>query len=125
MILQVRDPYWIHAYWELREATLAQGRKKLAAEGPQARLTLRVYRVKPPRSFDILLTGGASDWAVQVEPAGSTWWVEVGLKSPSGRFELLIRSKRVTTPPDRPSEEIDQAWGFLEGTFPSGRGSSS
>lgn len=113
IVLQPRDPRWLHAYWELTPAHVAQGRAKLGAEEGAAVWILRVYEEESPRWFDVDLSPGASDWTLQVE-SDRTWLVEIGLRALSGRFVPLARSNRVRTPPDRPSERIDPEWGPID-----------
>ncbi len=134
ILLQPRDPHWLHAYWELRPETLAQGRARLGQEAQGAELILRVYEVegtdsssaKILRWFDLRLTPFASDWYIEISPPDRAWMVEIGFKGPQGTFIPLARSNTVRTPPDQPSDLIDEEWGYLEG-LPQGRwpGSSS
>jgi len=110
VVLQPRDPHWLHAYWELQPSTLARERT--------AQLVLRVCEVEGPelgisRSFDIGLPAGLSAWTFQVDPSGRSWLVQVGLKTPDGKFHRLVQSNVVRTPPDSPSEQIDEQWGWL------------
>ena len=107
IIIQLRDPWWIHAYWELLPATVARGRKSLGEEGESADLTLRIYEEGTSRFFDLLLNPEAKERPLQVEP-GRGWVVEIGLKSGSGRFIPLARSNSVRTPPDRSSGGIGE-----------------
>lgn len=118
VVLQTRDPRWIHAYWELAPSTVAQGREKLGAdEGASAELVLRLHPEETSRWSDVRLTPGSQDWYLEVEPDGA-WFVEIGLKGSRGTFLPLIRSNSVRTPPDRPSDRIDEEWGVLRGIDP-------
>lgn len=113
LVLQVRDPYWIHAYWEITPETEAKARRELGGEGLSAEKILRVYDEDSPRFFDIPVSPVANDWYLEVSPSDRAWTVELGLKSRSGGFVKLLRSNTVRTPPDRPSERIDERWGWL------------
>lgn len=129
ILLQPRDPRWLHAYWELAAGTVAKGRARLGAEGSAAELILRVHEegssrsfdlrglTAQDRSFDVRLVPGSQDWYLEVEPDRG-WFVEIGLKSSQGSFLPLARSNVVRTPPDRPSDRIDETWGVLEGVEP-------
>jgi len=97
-----------------------------------------VYELSGPRftgrairgSFDISLTPEARDWYVEVGRAAAWWCLALGRLGPDGRFETIVRSNTVETPADRPSDEIDGAWGLLGEAFAahyqpsSGEGSS-
>ncbi len=105
VILQVRDPKSLYAYWELGSLLLARGRARLR-DGRSARLVLRVYRLEEAnRVFehwaDIDLVGGSSDWYLSVDPAGRMWVVEIGWLSADGEFVPLVRSNAVRTPPEK------------------------
>ena len=105
IVLQPRDPWWIHAYWELTPDAGAQR-------------ILRIYEEETSRSFDIPLIPGANDWAIQVRP-DQAWVVEIGSRGTHGRFTALARSNSVRTPPDRPSDRIDEDWRVIE-SMPAG-----
>ncbi len=97
---------------------LNRGRAALGSEGSQAQLTLRVCEVEGPEFscgpfFDIGLPDGASAWTFEVGLSDRSWLVQIGLKTPSGKFHLLIQSNIVRTPPDHASAQIDEQWGWL------------
>ncbi len=121
IVLQPRDPKWLHAYWEVTEPTLASGRQRLEREGSCVALTLRVCELENPegrdpvRWFDIALTEGSADRQIEVTPPDRSWRVEIGLKSIQGTFLALAKSNIARTPPDRPSDQVDEHWGLIEG----------
>jgi len=115
----------LHAYWEFRADTLHRGRERLGAQGARAEWILRVYEEESSRWFDIHLTPQANDWYIEVNPPGRAWTVEIGFKAPSGAFVALARSNTVSTPPDRPSDLIDEKWGVLREIAPTHWGGSS
>jgi hypothetical protein len=116
VVALVRDPYWIHAYWELTEDTLSSALRRLGAAAKGARVVLRVFYSRgeggEPESvlFDIALTLDARSWYVNVAAPGRTYRVEVGILTLDGRFLRLMRSNCVTTPRDRMSDVLDEQW---------------
>ncbi len=122
IVLQTRDPWWLHTYWELKSATVSRGRAQLGAEAEAAFFALRVYQ-EGASWFDIPVHSEVGDWYIEVKP-DAAWTVEIGLKTPGGRFLALARSNTVRTPPDRPSDRIDEKWGVLKG-LPTDRFESS
>ena len=119
ILLMVKDPWWLFAYWEIRPETERAARSQLLPQevaGLQS--VLRVYDVtgvefpsQPAnRSFDISLSGLAMNWYIQTNAPNSSFIVDIGLLTQRGRFLLLARSNRVTTPRFGPSEIIDEAW---------------
>ena len=114
IVLQIRDPWWLHSYWELLPGTIARGREKLGKEGSAAELALRVYEEGTLRWFDVRLSDGTTDWFIEVDPPDRSWTVEIGLKTRSGRFLALARSNTVRTPPAGSVEGGDGRWGYVK-----------
>jgi len=115
IVLMVRDPYWVHAYWEITPARIQQAKEELGDEWPRVRWLLRVYDVSeegvPGQGyFDVELSGGATNWYINVGQPGRRYCVDIGVLTPGGRFYALARSNQVTTPPDRMSSKLDERW---------------
>ena len=117
--LMVKDPWWLFAYWEIQPQTERAARSQLLPqEVAGLESVLRVYDVtgvdfpaQPAnRSFDISLSGLATNWYIQTNTPNSSFIVDIGLLTQSGRFLLLARSNRVTTHRFGPSDIIDEAW---------------
>lgn len=118
-MLLVKDPWWLFAYWEIQPETERAARSQLMPqEVAELQSILRVYDVtdvefpsQPAnRSFDISLSGLATNWYIQTNAPNSAFIVDIGLLTQGGRFLLLARSNRVTTPRFGPSDIIDEAW---------------
>lgn len=109
MVAMARDPYWLHAYWEL-----AGDEQRHAGDRPRI---IRVYQLSGPefspgavlRSFDLEPSWTAQRWFIEVGQASSWWCLELGVFGDRG-FLSLVRSNVVQTPADAPSDEIDPAW---------------
>ena len=111
IILLVRDPYWIYAYWEISEKRIEEIRKEIGGETFEKSFAcLRVYNVDNWNSFDIENLGGASNWYINVPACNVSYCVDIGFKTPDGRFIAAARSNVVTTPLDRMSDVIDEKW---------------
>jgi len=118
IILQVRDPRWLHAYWELREQTIQGLRNKLGDDFHRAKKVLRVYDVtnvmfngsNANRFFDIQINDYANSWYVDTAGPGRAWCVDLGLMLADGRFITILRSNVVQTPLDGPSWITDEEW---------------
>ncbi|MCM8795668.1 MAG: DUF4912 domain-containing protein [Candidatus Omnitrophica bacterium] len=125
IVLQVRDPWWIHAYWELKESTLERLRNELKDEFYQARRVLRIYDVSfinfdgknAHRFFDVEINTYANNWYIDTASPGRSWCVDLGLRLPDGRFVTVIRSNVVTTPIEGPSSITDEEWMIPEDMF--------
>ncbi len=144
IVLLVRDPYWIHVYWDISKQSLREAKVAFGDEWDGVRTVLRVYDVtgldfdggNAYSHFDIEVGGGASNWYINVPAPARTYCVDVGLLSPSGRFVVLARSNKATTPRDLPSDSTEDEeymvpdWEFdkiyaLSGGFTFDSGASS
>jgi hypothetical protein len=118
IVLLVRDPYWVHVYWDITRETLARAQDALGESWPEARSILRVYDVtgvefdgtNANSYFDVEITGGASNWYVNVHVPNRAYCAEIGLLSATGEFVVLARSNVATTPRDVPSDVTDEEW---------------
>ena len=126
IILMVKDPWWLYAYWEIQPSTERAARSQLLPQEVAGLSSiLRVHDVtdvdfpaQPAhRSFDIGLSGLATNWYVNTDAPNHSFIVEIGLLTASGRFLLLARSNRVTTPRFGPSEVIDELWVTSDAAF--------
>jgi hypothetical protein len=125
IVLQVRDPRWIHAYWEVRSSTLERLRNEFKDEFFRAKRILRVYDVShiifdgnnAHRFFDIQLNEFANNWYIDTAGPGRSWCVDLGLLLPSGAFITIMRSNTVETPLEGPSWITDEEWMIPEDMF--------
>jgi hypothetical protein len=119
LVVLVRDPWWIYAWWELNEGTLGAARAALAAD---ATLVLRVYDVSAilwdgtnhHSFFDIEIHDLAGGWYVELGKPGASFVAEVGLRGADGRFLAILRSNFVTLPRDGMSDVVDEEWMVVE-----------
>lgn len=125
MVLQVRDPWWIHAYWELTHQTLERFKNELKDEFYKAKRVLRVYDVsqinfngKNAHSFfDIYIDDHATSWYIDTKGPGRSWCVDLGLILSDGSFITILRSNVVSTPLEGPSWITDEEWMIPEEMF--------
>jgi hypothetical protein len=125
IILQVRDPWWIHAYWEIQDSTLERLRNELQDEFYKTKRTLRIYDVSniifdgtnAHRFFDIHINEYTNNWYIDTGGPGRSWCVDLGLLLPDGRFITIVRSNTVFTPIEGPSWITDEEWMIPEDMF--------
>ena len=119
IVLMVRDPYWIHAYWEIAEDISPIIDKEFRSKGLiPTKKALRVHDVtdidfngdNSHRSVDIDIGEQAINWYINVDRANRSYCVELGFLKDDGRFICLSRSNIVKTPRDGISEVIDEKW---------------
>lgn len=119
IVLMVKDPWWLYAYWEIQPGTERAARSQLLPnEVPGLQSILRVHDVtgvdfpaQPAnRSFDVSLSGLATNWYIHTNSPDREFIVDIGILARTGRFLLLARSNRVAAPRAGPSQLIDEAW---------------
>lgn len=125
VILQVRDPWWLHTYWELTADTRNRLIQELGEMFFRAQPSLRIYDVSniifdgknAHGYFDIDIKFEAANWYIDVGGPGRSWCVDLGLRLSDGRFIIIARSNVVSTPLDGPSWITDEEWMIPEEIF--------
>jgi hypothetical protein len=118
IVLMVRDPYWLHCYWELTHRAIEQAAAALDREWHSAKPILRLMDVSghgvggltESVVRDIHIHGGCSNWYIDVSNPPSSYRVDIGYLASTGKFYALIRSNVVTTPRAGVSDVIDENW---------------
>ena len=115
LVLLVRDPWWLYAYWEIRGEHSDDIRRQIPdRERSMARSVLRLYEVAEDEVWhpcgDIQLKELANNWYIHVGEPNHSWMAELGWLTASGKFYPLVRSNLVRTPRYGPSEVIDEEW---------------
>ena len=125
IVLQVRDPWWIHAYWEVRGQTLDGLKTSLGDEFYRAKRALRVYDVShiifdgknAHHFFDIQVNEYSNNWYIDTGGPGRSWCVDLGLILADGKFVTIVRSNTVYTPIAGPSWITDEEWMIPDDMF--------
>ena len=118
IVVMVRDPYWLHAYWEIKRQSVERVQAAMSQDWHTARPYLRLLEVSDGSSTsaservvrDIEVHGGVSNWYVHVDNSPASYRLELGYMGSSGRFYALVRSNIVTTPEPGSSDAIDENW---------------
>ena len=118
IVVMVRDPFWLHAYWEIKRHSVERVQAAMAAEWHTAKPFLRLLEIHDGGTTsaservvrDIEVHGGVSNWYVHVDNSPASYRLELGYIGTSGRFFPLVRSNVVTTPEPGSSDAIDENW---------------
>ena len=116
IVLQVRDPFWMHAYWEISQETALDLACELGERLTSSRLTLRVNDTTMCDGADfakrvaIDVHPFANNWYINVCEPDRSYCVDLGLTSGADQFRLIARSNVVHTPRVGPSEVRDEEW---------------
>ncbi len=125
VVVMVRDPFWLHAHWELSRATLARAQAALGQEWHAARPILRLMDVTSEDTTsvserhvrDIDIHGGVNNWYIDVVNPPRSYRVDLGYLGRRGKFFVLARSNVVATPKAGVSDVMDENWSNMEHSF--------
>ena len=125
LVVMVRDPFWLHAYWELTRHGVERAQAALGREWHSARPVLRLLEVSNSGTTNttemvlknIEIHGGVNNWYVDVSDPPKSYRLDIGYLAPSGKFFLLARSNSVTTPKAGASDTIDENWSHVAENF--------
>jgi hypothetical protein len=114
LVVMVRDPYWLHAYWELAPRSIDRAQAAMGQRWHGAQPVLRVLRMQPDSAAlherDIPVHGGVRNWYVDVQNPPADYRLEIGYLAEDGSFYCLARSNEVSTPPAGTSDAVDENW---------------
>jgi uncharacterized protein len=118
MVVMVRDPYWLHAYWELTHQSVQRAEAALGQDWYGAKPILRLSDVTAQDTTstaestvrDIEIHGGSNNWYIEVPQPPKSYRVDVGYLARRGNFYVIARSNVVTTPKAGSSDTIDENW---------------
>ncbi|MFZ5646730.1 MAG: DUF4912 domain-containing protein [Bacillota bacterium] len=126
LVLMVRDPYWLYAYWEITATRMEEISAKYGSQAwENSRPVLRVYDVtgvdftgnNANRYFDCSLSDYTENWYINVAESNRSYCVDLGRIFPDGSFITILRSNIVTTPRDALSDRLDEEWMWIEGLY--------
>lgn len=118
VVLMVKDPNWLHAYWEITGEAWAQAQKVMREVWDRTVRVLRLFEGNDSTGYrDIELTDQSESWYFQVDRTGATYQVALGLRGPKGMFYEFARSNTVTTPTGRVSDVVEERWARADAEF--------
>jgi hypothetical protein len=120
--LMVRDPYWLHCYWEVTHQAVGRAEAALGQEWHTAKPILRLLDVSSRDTTstseaivrDIDIHGGCNNWYIDVANPPRSYRVDIGYLAKDGKFYALARSNVVTTPRAGISDVIDENWADID-----------
>ena len=120
--LMVRDPYLVHAYWEVTPARIE---REKAWFGWNSKLAVRIYDVTGIQFdgrnalgyFDQEVSERLGSWYFDVGRPSHSFLADVGLLSPEGKFLTVARSNYISMPRDGVSGVLDEEWMLADEEF--------
>ena len=125
LVVMVRDPYWLHAYWELTHKSIKRVQVALGHYWHGARPILRMYEVLREGTTtatrrllrDVEIHGGVNNWYLDVRSPPKTYQLDIGYLVSGGRFFCMARSNVVSTPPTAVADTFDKNWADVAKQF--------
>lgn len=122
IVAMVRDPYWLHVYWELTTQAQQRAEAALGQDWYGVKPILRLLEVTSNDTSlpservlrDIEIHGGCNNWYIDVTNPPRSYRIDIGYLTRGGRFYVMARSNVVTTPRAGISEVIDENWTDLD-----------
>ena len=123
LALMVRDPYWLHAFWEIGAKTIERAKVAMGHLWHSAVPLLRLFKVEsdgtthPKKRLirDIVVHGGVNHWYLDVIDPPSVFQAQIGYMTHDRKFLPLVSSNSVETPQNRVLDELEQLDGNWKG----------
>ena len=118
IVVVVRDPFWLHAFWELTQQSVQRAEAALGQDWHGAKPILRVCDVSAQDTTstaerivrDVDIHGGCNNWYIEADQPPRSYRVDIGYVSKRGQFYALARSNVVTPPKAGVSDAVDENW---------------
>jgi hypothetical protein len=118
LVVMVRDPFWLHAYWELTRRSVERARIAMGPRWHAAKPVLRLLEVTRDGTTntvrnvvrDIEIHGGVNNWYIDVHDPPKSFQLDIGYLAPDGSFLCLCRSNVITTPQVGAVDAVDGNW---------------
>jgi hypothetical protein len=122
IVCMVRDPYWLHTYWELTRQAVGRAEAALGQDWHGAKPILRLLDVSSHDTTstaesilrDVEIHGGVNNWYLEVQNPPRSYRIDIGYLSRNGQFYVLARSNVVCTPRAGVSDIIDENWADID-----------
>jgi hypothetical protein len=123
LVLMVRDPFWLHAFWEVSARTMERAKVALGHLWYSSIPVLRLFCLSsdgtgaPKRQLvrDVPVHGGVNNWYLDVMNPPSTFIVELGYLTREKKFHPTLSSNIVETPQQQVIDELDKLDGNWKG----------
>ncbi len=125
LVLMVRDPYWLHAYWELSRASVDRAQAALGQHWHGSRPVLRLSEVARDGTTtasrrivrDVQIHGGVNNWYLDVQDPPKSYQVDLGYLASNDKFFSVVRSNVVSTPLVGSGNAFDANWAEVAKDF--------
>jgi len=118
LTLLARDPYYVHACWELSQQSVAEMRQRIGAAFDAAKYVLRMHDItkvdfngqNANSSFDVHINPQNQNWYINLWRDNVAYCGELGVQTPDGQFHPFTQSNVISTPRASYSNRSDLVW---------------
>lgn len=119
--LFVRDPYWLHAVWDITRNAVERAQSALAEQWHGAKPILRLFRLDENGTStaaeaiqsEVEIRGGLRNWYLPWTGEPATFRISIGYLGAHGRFHAIASSNIVKTPSAASPEASEDHWSHL------------
>ena len=123
LVLMVRDPFWLHVFWEVSAKTTERAKVALGHQWYGSFPALRLFQLlsdgtgAPKRQLvrNVPVHGGVNNWYLDVTNPPATFIVELGYMTKEKKFHSTLSSNIVETPQQQVIDELDKLDGNWKG----------
>lgn len=116
--LFVRDPYWLHASWDITRNAVERARAAMAEQWHNSKPVLRLLKLDDTGTSSssetverhIEIHGGLRNWYIPWTGEPTSFRVLVGYLSTTGRFHAIAKSNIVKTAAAGAPDATDEHW---------------
>ncbi|WP_028306906.1 DUF4912 domain-containing protein [Desulfitibacter alkalitolerans] len=113
--LLARNPYWLYAYWHIREDTIRNFENRFGdGSWENYHLFLKLVNLSAHKDYLLPINNYADSWYIKVGDTHCEWKVYLGKMVPEEGLIILAESNTAITPPASPSSVIDPEWEPLD-----------
>lgn len=116
--LFVRDPFWMHASWDITRNAIERAKAAMAEQWHASKPVLRLLRLDDSGTSstseiverDVEIHGGLRNWYIDWTGEAASFRVMIGYATPNGRFHCICESNIVRTPAAGSADAVDEHW---------------
>ncbi|MCK4258587.1 MAG: DUF4912 domain-containing protein [Halanaerobiales bacterium] len=102
LVALTKDPYWIYVYWVL------------PPDSPIGKWELKIHNLSQQTEKYERINPQSGNWYLPINQPDQKFIFTLGIRDIDGKFNPIIVSNEIHTPPNRPSDKVDAKWGTIK-----------
>lgn len=116
LVMIVRDPFWVQAYWEITKISVQRAKIALTNFWHTAKPVLRLLEITSDGNTnsveqvvqEVEIHSGVSNWYLQLPAQGKVYRMAIGYSVPGYKFHLICKSNQINSP--SATADLDDHW---------------